>query len=149
MAGTFSSPREADAPILRGLYVGTLNEETRHQLLRLESNAHYVAPGYLVFLDGDTLLAQSFDSDRLDLSGQPTPLGARIGRSSRGNGAFSTSRTGTLAYAGATLRTGRLTWFDRNGTALTPWGPTRSTTTRTFGYRGTIHAWWHRWSIRS
>ena len=107
----------------RGVYVGTLNEETRHQLLRLESDAHYVAPGYLLFLDGDTLLAQSFDSDRLVLSGQPTPIEARIGRSSRGNGAFSTSRTGTIAYAGATLRTGRLTWFDRRGTALGTVGP--------------------------
>ena len=107
----------------RGLYVGTLNDETRHQLLRLESNAHYVAAGSLVFLDGDTLLAQPFDSDRLVLSGQPTPLAARIGRSSRGNGAFSTSRTGTIAYAGSTLRTGRLTWFDRNGSALSTVGP--------------------------
>ena len=102
----------------RGVYVGTLNEETRHHLLRLESDARYVAPGYLLFLDGDTLLAQPFDSGRLVLSGQPTPIEAGIGRSSRGNGAFSTSRTGTLAYSGATLRTGRLTWFDRNGTAL-------------------------------
>ena len=107
----------------RGVYVGTLEEETRHQLLRLESDAHYVAPGYLLFLDGDTLLAQSFDSDRLVLSGQPTPIEARVGRSSRGNGAFSASRTGTIAYAGATLRTGRLTWFDRSGTALGTVGP--------------------------
>ncbi len=107
----------------RGVYVGTLEGETRLQLLRLESNAQYVAPGYLLFLDGDTLLAQPFDSDRLVLSGQPTPIEARIGRSSRGNGAFSTARTGTIAYAGATLRTGRLTWFDRKGTALTTVGP--------------------------
>jgi Tol biopolymer transport system component len=107
----------------RGVYVGALNEETRHQLLRLESDAHYVAPGYLLFMDGDTLLAQPFDSDRLVLSGQATPIGARVGRSSRGNGAFSTSRAGTIAYSGATLRTGRLTWFDRRGTALGTVGP--------------------------
>ena len=107
----------------RGVYVGALDEETRHQSFALDSDAHYVAPGYLLFLDGDTLLAQSFDSDRLVLSGQPTPIEARVGRSSRGNGAFSASRTGTIAYAGATLRTGRLTWFDRSGTALGTVGP--------------------------
>ncbi len=101
----------------RSVYVGALDEETRHQILRLDSDAHYVA-GYLLFLDGDTLLAQSFDSERLVLSGQPTPIEAHVGRSSRGNAAFSASRMGTIAYAGATLRTGRLTWFDRSGTAL-------------------------------
>ena len=107
----------------RSLYVGALDEEPRHQILRLDSDAQYVAPGYLLFLDGDTLLAQPFDSDRLVLSGQPTPIQAHVGRSSRGNGAVSASRTGTIAYASATLRTGFLTWFDRSGTMLSTVGP--------------------------
>ena len=107
----------------RGVYVGTLEAETRVRLLRVESDAQHVAPGYLLFLDGDTLFAQPFDSDRLVLSGQPTPIEARVGRSSRGNGALSASRMGTIAYASATLRTGRLTWFDRRGTALGTVGP--------------------------
>ena len=102
----------------RNVYVGALDEDTRHLVLPLDGDAHYVAQGYLLFLDGDTLLAQSFDSDRLVLSGQPTPIASGVGRSSRGHAAVSVSRTGTIAYAGATLRTGRLTWFDRNGNAL-------------------------------
>jgi dipeptidyl aminopeptidase/acylaminoacyl peptidase len=82
-----------------------------------------VAPGYLLFLDGDTLLAQPFDNDRLVLSGQPTPIEAGVGRSSRGNGAFSVATTGTIAYARPMLRTGQLTWFDRSGIALSTVGP--------------------------
>jgi len=107
----------------RNVYVGTLDGETRHLVLHLDSDAHYVASGYLLFLDGDTLLAQPFDSGRLVVSGQPTPIAARVGRSSRGHAAFSVSRTGTIAYASATLRTGRLTWFDRHGIAVSSVGP--------------------------
>jgi Tol biopolymer transport system component len=106
----------------RGVYVGALGEETRHQLLRLDSDAHYVAPGYLLFLDGDTLMAQAFDTDRLRLSGQATPIESRIGRSSRGNGAVSFSRAGTLAYATGMRRPGRLMWVDRSGAALSTVG---------------------------
>ena len=107
----------------RSAYVGSLDDETRHYVRRLDSDVHYMAPGYLVFLDGDALLGQPFDADRLVLSGQPTPLEAGIGRSSRGNGAFSVSKTGTFAYAGATLRNGRLTWIDRSGSTLSTVGP--------------------------
>ena len=109
----------------RAVYVGGLNEQTRHLVLRLDSDAQYVSTGYLLFLDGDSLLAQRFDGDRLVLSGQPTPIEAHVGRSSRGNGAFSASATGTIAYAGAILQPGRLTWFDRTGTELGIVGPDR------------------------
>ena len=105
------------------MYLGSLDGKTRHLLLRAEGNARYAAPGYLLFLNEDTLLGQSFDLDRLELTGQPTPIAARVGRSSRGDGAFSTSDAGTLAYSGARLRPGQLTWFDRAGNALGVIGP--------------------------
>jgi Tol biopolymer transport system component len=107
----------------RGVYVGAVDEPTRHLLIRTDGNASYAAPGYLLFLDQDTLLAQSFDAARLELAGQPMPVAARVGRGSRGDGAFSTSSAATLAYAGTTLRRGRLAWFDRNGNPLGVIGP--------------------------
>ncbi len=102
----------------RGVYVGALDAKTRHLLIRTDGNARYAAPGYVLFLNEDTLLGQSFDHERLELAGQPVPVASRVGRSSRGDGAFSTSSAGMLAYAGASLRTGRLTWFDRSGNPL-------------------------------
>ena len=107
----------------RGVYVGALDGKTRHLLIRSDGNARYAAPGYVLFLDEDTLLGQSFDHERLELVGQPIPIAARVGRNSRGDGAFSTSSAGTLAYAGASLRPGRLTWFDRSGNPLGVVGP--------------------------
>lgn len=106
----------------RGIYVSALGDKTRRLLIRSDGDAQYAA-GYLLFMDGNTLLAQAFDNERRQLVGQPIPVAAGVGRSSRGNGAFSVSSTGTLAYAGPTLQPGRLTWFDRSGKAMGMIGP--------------------------
>ena len=102
----------------RGVWLAALGEDARHRLLVADVDAHYVDPGYILFLDGDTLLAQPWDNGRLEPSGQPVPVAARVGQSSRGNGAYSPSVAGTLAYAAAMRRPGRLSWFDRNGKPL-------------------------------
>ena len=89
-------------------------------LLRFgDANAQYVS-GYLLFLDGDTLLGQRFDAERLELRGQSFLVAGRVGRSSNGYGAVSASRGGTLAYGGTNSPSGRLTWFDRSDPAPVP-----------------------------
>jgi Tol biopolymer transport system component len=108
----------------RGVYLGSLDDPAiKRPLIHSDTPASFAAPGYLLFLNEDTLLAQSFDTERLELRGQATPLATRVGRSSRGDGAFSLSGAGRLAFAGSRFQTGRLTWFDRNGTALGVVGP--------------------------
>jgi Tol biopolymer transport system component len=107
----------------RGIYVSDLDGTIRRRLIRSDADAKYVAPGYLLFLDGDTLVSQAFDTNRLELAGQPVPIAARVGRAGSGNGVFSASSAGTLAFAGVTSLAGRLTWFDRNGTRLGVVGP--------------------------
>jgi eukaryotic-like serine/threonine-protein kinase len=107
----------------RGVYVGSLDSETRKLLVHADSNALHVLPGYLLFVEGGTLLGQAFDADRLELSGQPFTIEGRIGRASNGLGSFSASRAGALAYAGADLQSGRLIWFDRGGKQLGSVGP--------------------------
>jgi eukaryotic-like serine/threonine-protein kinase len=99
----------------RGVYIGALDDKTRKLLIRSDGNAQYAAPGYLLFLDEDTLVAQSFDTERLELVAARFPVATHIGRNSRGQGAYAASSAGTLAYAEPTLRSGRLTWFDRSG----------------------------------
>jgi Tol biopolymer transport system component len=110
-------------PDHQGVYVGALDSKTRHLLIRADGNARYAASGHVLFLKEDTLLSQSFDHERLEVRGQPIPVASRIGRSSRGDGTFSASSMGTLAYAGASLRPGRLTWFDRSGNQVSVIGP--------------------------
>ncbi len=122
MAGTSCSPYEAAWPNSVESTSATLRKD-QAPADSSDGNARYAAPGYLLFLNDDTLVAQSFDPERLELSGQPIPIAARLGRSSRGDGAFSASNAGTLAYSGGTLRPGRLTWYDRSGNPLGEVGP--------------------------
>src|SRR5262249_26020633 len=86
-------------------------------------NALHASSGHLLFLDGDTLMAQAFDAERLELRDQPFLVERKVGRSSSGSRSYSVSATGTLAYAGALSTPGRLTWFDRSGTPSDSEGP--------------------------
>jgi len=102
----------------RGIYAGSMDGKTKKRLLPNDSSALYAPPGYLLYLDGDMLLGKPFDPGRLEFSGQPFTIAERVGHSSQGYGAISVSPGGVLAYAGPILHAGRLTWFDRDGTAL-------------------------------
>src|SRR5262249_54042056 len=98
-----------------GVYVGSLDGKTKKLLARVNTSAVYGAPGYLLLVDGDALLAQEFDSERLELKGEPFLVAEHVGRNTAFMSAVSTSRTRTIAYAGPIPQNGRLTWFDRSG----------------------------------
>jgi Tol biopolymer transport system component len=106
----------------RGVYVGSLTDKVRHFVMRSDANVSFVPPDYLLFLDGDSVLGHHFDLDRLELKGQPITIATKVGRSSNGNGAFSAS-SNTLVYSASMLHSGRLAWFDRQGTRLEWVGP--------------------------
>ncbi len=101
-----------------GIYAGSLDGKTKKLLVRADSSAVYASPGYLLWVAGDTLLGQDFDADRLELTGQPFTVAERAGRSTTNESAVSASPAGILAYDSATVRLGRLTWFDRSGNPL-------------------------------
>ena len=61
-----TASREAESG---AVHVGSLDNEGRKLLLRSSSNAVY-ASGYLLFLRSGTLLAQIFDTKRLELTGE-------------------------------------------------------------------------------
>jgi eukaryotic-like serine/threonine-protein kinase len=71
-----------------------------------------------LFVDGDTLLGQAFDAERLELKGQPFLVAEHVGRNTAFMSAVSASRTGTIAYAGTISQNGRLAWIDRGGNPL-------------------------------
>lgn len=102
----------------RGIYAGSAGEKAK-KLVTIDSSGIYATPGYLLWVDGNTLLSQAFDASRLELSGAPFPLSEKAGRSTTSESAVSVSSSGkTLAYAGAILNHGRLTWYDRSGKAV-------------------------------
>jgi eukaryotic-like serine/threonine-protein kinase len=110
-----SNERGPDDP--NGVHVALLDSTDRKQILPGGSNAKF-AGGYLIFPRERMLVAQAFDTSRLELRGDAVPIADQIavGGLSGRTGAFSVSDTGVLAYqaASAEVRT-QLTWLDRSG----------------------------------
>jgi hypothetical protein len=139
----FSPPSQERGP---GIYIGSLGtkpeEQSSKPLLADFSPVGFAASpdsdvGYLLFVRGSgapgspgTLMAQRFDTRRLELIGEAVPIAEQVS-----NVSFSVSKTDVLAYVtgsttlGAVAATvvrgviqGRLTWFDREGKVLGAFG---------------------------
>jgi Tol biopolymer transport system component len=98
------------------LRVGSVDGNFDRELMAAESNAVY-ADGYLLFARNDYLVAQRFDAETLELSGEPSPLAnpvRMIPGASRG--LFDASATGVLVYqAGSVVEGNQMTWVDLAG----------------------------------
>lgn len=89
-----------------GTYVGSVNSVERTRLLDVFGNRPvYSQEGYLLFVQNRMLMAQRFDSGRLRLSGDPTPLEEQVS-------SFSVAGH-TLAFTKPEVT--ELSWFDRAG----------------------------------
>jgi Tol biopolymer transport system component len=99
--------------------VGSLDDGSSRDLVASSTQAEY-ARGRLLFTRGDTLMAQPFDPDRLELSGEATPLAEGIlTLTGAALAIFSASESGMLAYQTGVLDPGvPLEWRDRQGTIL-------------------------------
>lgn len=98
------------------IYIGTLGSLDARLLIKSESMAVYV-PGYLLFMRGQTLMAQPFDTKHLQTSGPPVPVAEHVLINLTSNRpVFSASDTGTLVYQTGSEQGGwRLLWFTRDG----------------------------------
>ena len=103
-----------------GLHVASLDTpDARRRLLPGFSRVAY-ASEHLLFAREGVLLAQPFDSGRLEVSGEPTPVARNVAswNESANSGWFGVSPSGVLAYLGATASDLQLTWLDRSGARL-------------------------------
>ena len=94
------------------------------RLAASDSGAVYAPPGLLVFVRGDSLLAQRFDPAQRRLMGEPTAIAEGIWRDPDIDGlrGFSAAAGGTVAYRRGGSELTRLTWFDREGREQEPLG---------------------------
>jgi eukaryotic-like serine/threonine-protein kinase len=114
--------RHASNPEQRGIYVLSVDakpgEPSVRRLLAGTSSAQFVPSpgsrtGYLLFLRESTLMAQPFDTERLELTGDAIPISG-----SGVSGDFSASTNGVLAYVEAENPGTTLTWLDRQGKVI-------------------------------
>jgi hypothetical protein len=106
-----------------GVYASSLDGKIKKLLIRGNTNGWYSPSGHLLFMEVDTLMAQAFDAEHLELRGQASVVDGHIGLSSVGNGAVSVSGAGILAHAKTLSEMGQLIWFDRSGNPSGPVGP--------------------------
>ncbi|MGA8366284.1 MAG: hypothetical protein WB716_03115, partial [Candidatus Acidiferrales bacterium] len=92
---------------------GSLDSKATKCLMSADSPAVYAQPGYLLYLRAGTLVAQSFDAQRLAVTGDAVPI-------AEGVLDFSVSASGVLAYTAGTSAQAalQLQWFDRSGKKL-------------------------------
>jgi tRNA A-37 threonylcarbamoyl transferase component Bud32/WD40 repeat protein len=115
-------------PQFAGVYVGSVDAQPKKQdrtrLLATKYGVAYAPSssnplvGQLLFLEGTTLMAQTFDVRRLKLSGEPSVIAEHVGNNNTIFGYFSASENDTLAYRQEASSIRQLTWFDREGRAL-------------------------------
>ena len=98
---------------VRGIYLGSLDGGVEQRLLSDDSNATYAksstGKGYLLFGREGALLAQPFDAQTRQLSGEPVLVAARVATllgtvTNFRYGSFSVSETGMLVFDPQPLR---------------------------------------------
>jgi hypothetical protein len=100
-----------------GVYVGSVDAkpaEQSHQRILATLIAAGYADGNLVFMREGSLMAQPFDTDKLQLHGEPVVVAEHVGNMAS-FGYFSVSRAGVLTYRASAARALQATWFDREG----------------------------------
>ncbi len=102
---------------LYSIYVGSLNSNEKRLVVKANGNAAYAAPGFLIFYRDQTLFAQHFDTNKLELSGEAVPLLTDVQFFPRiSEAVFSASSVGLLvAQRNADSGASQVLWFDRKG----------------------------------
>jgi eukaryotic-like serine/threonine-protein kinase len=110
---------QSGRPEHNAAYVGSLDSKDVRPLGIVGSKALY-GSGFVVFSRDQLLVAQRFDQDRLQLSGEPVALGDPVTfrGAVAGDALFSVADNGTLAYWSGGQSLTRLTWVDRRGESL-------------------------------
>ncbi len=101
------------------IYAASIASKERKLILKNDTNALYLSPGYLLFVRDGVLIAQSFDADRLELKGGAVAVADGVpvfGTQQRG--LFSASEQGILAMHSKPQMLAQLVWVDSLGKLL-------------------------------
>jgi serine/threonine protein kinase len=112
LAGSTFTPREAAS---NSILMGSLDSKETKLLFHTHYQAAY-ASGHLLFLLQSSLMAQPFDAERFELTGEAVPIAEQVREDpSIAHAWFSPSTNGLLLYAEGAAKDRQLVWFDRNG----------------------------------
>ena len=112
------------ADIKLTLRVCSLDGGDPRPLVNADSNAIY-SQGHLLFLRAGALMAQPFDTSRLQVAGEAVPIAEAVQGvlNTKTAGVFSVSETGLLVFqSGEDQGFTQFTWFDRSGNRIATMG---------------------------
>ncbi len=115
---------KSDRAETTGTYLASLGKPGRKLVLRNGATGVFLSPNTLLFVRGGSLVAQHFDLDRGELTGESESVTDSVMRGNLGSyrDLFTVSDSGIVVLrAGSADR--RLTWVDRRGTVLKTVGP--------------------------
>jgi Tol biopolymer transport system component len=112
------SARSGETTSARASFVASLDSNEPGQLLMQGGSPVAFSQGHAVFLRDGRLVAQAFDVDRHELTGDPTPITEQVELAGPSSTAFSVTAGGLLAYQPASGPGSQLVWFDRSGQRL-------------------------------
>jgi serine/threonine protein kinase/Tol biopolymer transport system component len=102
-----------------GVFLASLDNPHGKFLCDSRTNAQYAPPGYLLYVREKSLVAQRFDPDKGECSGEPVSVSEDVGyRQNWGAAAFAVSQNGVLVIASGGSGERELIWFDRGGAML-------------------------------
>jgi len=116
---------KTEKPETTGTYLASLNAPGRKFLLRNGAAGVFAPPDSLLFVRGESLLAQHFDIDREELEGEPEAVTRPVPRSDVGSyrDLFAVSESGIIVFQPGSAER-RLAWVDRRGSVIKTIGPT-------------------------
>jgi len=102
------------------IFAGSLGSKQVKRIMAAVSGATYADPGYLLFERDRKLVAQRFDASRLELTGEPVPIGDPPLAMSGWEATWlaTASRDGRLASLRSWPRRTEVEWVDRSGRRL-------------------------------
>ena len=107
----FFAQGPSEAP---GIYLGSLDGGEPKRLVASDSSGSWLPPDMIVYVRQNALLAQRLDLKREELTGETITLTDTVA-AVNGQGGFSVSRDGRIAYRVSSNFERKLTWFDRSG----------------------------------
>ncbi len=119
---SFAGTEEAEG---MGVYARSIDSGEERFLVRASSTVAYAPPGHLLFVRDGNLLAQSFDPERLRVSGEPVSIAEGVQFfPGMYYAPFTTSATGAVLYQSrAAASAAQLVWVDREGRKADLVGP--------------------------
>jgi DNA-binding winged helix-turn-helix (wHTH) protein/Tol biopolymer transport system component len=103
-----------------GTYVASLDSPQRIRIPIASASASiYSAPGYLLYVQDDMLMAQQFDAQRLQVNGKPQSIARNVAAPGDADGKMISASASLLTFRPGS-NTQELAWFERNGQRASP-----------------------------